>query len=67
MPDMAQDVAHHNTKVLNGDRQADQQPGCNCQGGPGTCPVQGKCLTRCVVYEAAVEQIPTGKTETYTG
>ena len=67
MPNMAQAVAGHNTKVLNGDRQPDQQPGCNCQGGPGTCPVQGKCLTRCVVYEAAVEQIPSGKTETYTG
>ena len=67
MPNMAQAVAGHNVKVLKEERQADQQPGCNCQGGPATCPVQGKCQTSCVVYEATVKQIPSGKTETYTG
>ena len=43
------------------------EPKCNCQGGPQNGPVGGKCLTECVVYEAAVTQVPSGKVETYTG
>ena len=57
---MAQAVARHNAKILQGDqRQAVQPPGCNCQAGPAACPVQGKCQTAGV--------IGTGKVETYTG
>ena len=31
------------------------------------CAVQGHCLTSGVVYEARVKELPSGKTETYTG
>ena len=47
--------------------QQAQQPGCNCQGGTDTCPVQGKCQTDSVVYRATVTEVNSGQVETYTG
>ena len=41
--------------------------GCNCRVGPHTCPVGGKCLTHCVVYEETSIKTQSGKKETYTG
>ena len=67
MPNMAQAVSGHNRKLLREESTAAEQPGCNCRGGPQNCPVGGKCLTKCVVYEAKVTEIPSGKYETYTG
>ena len=68
MPNMAKAVAQHNVKTLKDDTQRIvQQPGCNCQGGPGQCPVQGKCLTDSVVYRATVTETGSGNVETYTG
>ena len=67
MPNMSQAVSGHNAKLLREDRQAEETPGCNCRGGPDTCPVGGKCLTDCVVYEATVTETHSGKKETYTG
>ena len=64
---MAQAVSRHNSRILQGDQQQEQQPGCNCQGGPGTCPVQGKCQTDCVVYRTTVKEKVSECTETYTG
>ena len=65
---MAKAVAQHNAKVLRDDPQQNtQHPGCNCQGGPALCPVQGKCLTDCVVYRATVTETVSRKVETYTG
>ena len=61
MPNMAKAVAQHNVKTLKDDTQRIvQQPGCNCQGGPGQCSVQGKCLTDSVVYRATVTEIGSG-------
>ena len=56
-------------KVLQGNQQQQQlqQPGCNCRGGPGNCPVQGRCKTDCVIYRATVKETLSGSTETYTG
>ena len=68
MPKMAQAVSRHNVKVLQDNQQQQAQlPGCNCQGGPGNCPVQGRCKTDCVVYRATVTESMSGKSETYTG
>ena len=66
MPNMAQSVSRHNAKILQVDQQQ-QPPGCNCQGGPGTCPVEGKCQTDCVVYRNTVTEAGSGTAETYTG
>ena len=67
MPNMAQAVSSHNSKLLREDSGAGEQPGCNCRGGAQNCPVGGKCLAECVVYEATVTEDPSGKKETYTG
>ena len=68
MPNMAQAVSRHNVKILQDNQlQPAQLPGCNCQGGPGNCPVQGRCKTDCVVYRATVTETMSGKLETYTG
>ena len=69
MPNMAQAVSTHNAKVQSSNQQQQplQQPGCNCQAGPATCPVQGKCLTNSVVYRATVTETASGNRETYTG
>ena len=42
-------------------------PGCNCRGGPTSCPVGGECLSESVVYQATVTRTDNNKTETYTG
>ena len=66
MPDMAQAVARHNTKILQGDqKQPVQPPSCYCQGGLAGCPVQGKCKTVGVIYRATVTETGTGKVEIY--
>ena len=67
MPNMGHDVARHNVQILKGNTQSGTpQPGCNCRGGPASCPVQGRCQTESVVYRATVNETTTGKTETYT-
>ena len=64
---MAQAVSGHNSKLLREENQVEEQPGCNCRGGPQNCPVGGKCLTDNVIYEATVTETQTGSKETYTG
>ena len=65
MPNMATSIARHNSKVL-GSQQPSTRP-CTCDGGAGSCPVQGACKQDQVVYEACVREKISGKTETYTG
>ena len=68
MPNMAQALSRHNSKILNEDIQQPQQTlVCNCRGGQANCPVGGKCRTESVVYRATVKETVSGKTETYTG
>ena len=67
MPNMASAVAMHNKKLLQEDQQDADLPGCNCQVGPAVCPVQGRCLTKSVIYRATVTETASGQVETYTG
>ena len=65
---MVQAIGRQNIKDLKGDnQQPDQTAACNCRGGLGACPVQGKCRSDCVVYRATVTETISGKKETYTG
>ena len=66
MPNMAQTIAKHNTKVKRKD-QARVSPGCNCQGGQAKCPLGGVCLTEGVVYGATVTKTSDQSKQTYTG
>ena len=40
---------------------------CNCRKKKNNCPLDGKCLTECVVYKATVTETDTKKQETYIG
>ena len=66
MPNMGQVIAMHNTKIAKAQVQK-TPPGCNCQGGPTKCPVNGACQTEGVVYEATVVREDLNTKETYTG
>ena len=44
-------IASHNHKVLR--PQNSEQYGCNCRSQPN-CPLQSKCLTPKVIYQASV-------------
>ena len=70
MPNMAQMLAKHNSKVIAKSRPAPTTyEGCNCQDKPA-CPLPGKCQTPGVVYQATVTTADLGNnntTETYTG
>ena len=39
---------------------------CNCRQ-KNNCPLDGKCLTKCVVYKATVTETDTKKQETHIG
>ena len=65
MPNMGSIVSSHNSKVLKGDQQPQNQ-GCNCQNGPTTCPLTpAECQKDNVIYVASVTS-PDG-VEHYTG
>ena len=62
-PNMKNIVNSHNQKILKSSEKQDSEKTCNCTKSP--CPIQGKCLTDNVVYQAVV----TTETEeqTYIG
>ena len=64
---MKQAIGRHNSQVLK-DQQGDEthQPGCNCTGRCGPCPLQGGCLVDNVVYKATIVD-QDSKVNTYTG
>ena len=67
MPNMGQVINNHNTKISAQSQPEPTPPGCNCKNGPATCPVDGVCQTRGVVYQATVVREDNNITETYTG
>ena len=64
MRNMAAIISSHNSKVL---AQTPEQPPrlCNCRQ-PGNCPLNGQCLTECIVYKATVS-VPQKPTKHYYG
>ena len=67
MPNMGQAISRHNNRIAAENQPQPDPPGCNCRGGPNSCPVKGACQTQGVVYQATVVREDQGKTETYTG
>ena len=67
MPNMKMAISRHNQKVQKAvEEQVQAEPGCNCNGRCGPCPLQGGCLVESVVYKATVEQ-QDSTVNTYTG
>ena len=67
MPNMKRVIGKHNSKISSQKDAPAPPPGCNCQGGPHTCPLNGACLTDELVYKATVTRTDTNQVETYTG
>ena len=59
-------IAQHNKQVLNRLSSADTEtPPCICCN-KRDCPLEGKCLTKGVIYKASI-CTPNGKTKSYYG
>ena len=65
MPNMKKAITRHNIQVLKSEEEP-IQPGCNCSGVMGPCPLDGQCLVSGVVYRATVED-NNNNSSTYTG
>ena len=66
MPNMAQQLSQHNSKVRRGD-QVEKSGGCNGHRRGRQCPLPGNCMAKGVVYGAEITNTTTGEKETYTG
>ena len=51
MPNMGKIITGHNKKVLS--EETTENRNCNCRN-PDECPLEERCLTKEVFYEAAV-------------
>ena len=69
MPNMATIIKRHNNKVLRDGKQASEAPAdavrCNCRE-KDSCPLDGACQTRSIVYKANVKTDDDVQKE-YTG
>ena len=73
-PNMKQVLAKHNKKVLAASKpKEEEERTCDCPKAikkAGTCPLQGHCLGKNIIYQATVVEIkPNGErvVETYVG
>ena len=64
---LAETEKRQNAKVAKESAAPSDPPGCNCRGGPPTCPLNGACQTKEVVYKATVTRLDNNQVETYTG
>ena len=55
---IAQTIAQHNQKIINKNRQINEEPEekCNCRRG-APCPLNGNCMAKELVYKATVNLI----------
>ena len=63
---MKQKIAAHNVRVQKTEEDQQLNPGCNCTGAMGPCPLDGNCLINSVIYRAEVKD-KDDNIQTYTG
>ena len=67
MPNVSQIIANHNKSVIKKNRPEEtSDKTCNCRRDK-VCPLDGKCLTSSIIYQATVVRQDNGKDETYIG
>jgi len=67
MPNMGQIISTHNKHVLNKTKpKPTVTQTCSCRA-KNQCPLDNKCLTSCVIYQATVTRQDIKKDETYIG
>ena len=66
MPNIQSIISSHNKTILRkeANRSAETEKACNCRAN-NSCPLQGECLTKAVVYQASVENEATNESQTY--
>lgn len=66
MPNMKNVISNQNKSII---KKSEPEPSaestCNCRNT--TCPLEGKCLTPGVIYQATVTRADNHKSETYIG
>ena len=55
LTNMKQKIAAHNARVQKTEEDQQINPGCNCTGAMGPCPLDGICLVDSVIYRAEVK------------
>ena len=65
MPNLQNNIKTHNKKILQQQEINTTESMCNCRK-KDSCPLKGKCLSKCVVYKATVKE-NDNTTETYIG
>ena len=69
MPNLKSVIDMHNKSTLAKEQNESSTPkssNCNCRK-KDDCPLEGKCLTESVIYQATVIRSDTTKQETYVG
>ena len=64
MPNMKQIIQKHNRSQLQQRENNSNSRMCNCRN-PDSCPLNGECLKKCIIYQATVST--NQKVETYVG
>ena len=65
MPNFHKTIKAHNNKILNHGNN-DNSRDCNCHRNR-VCPLEGKCLSKNIVYQATVVRTDNNHKETYIG
>ena len=63
-PNISKIISGHNSKILKDSDESEQK--CNCRN-KAACPLENKCQTRNLIYQATVHQTLENKSETYIG
>ena len=66
MPNMNQIISKHNKSITKSKPNNPVQKDCNCRRGT-TCPLNGKCQQKGVIYQATVTRNDDNKKDTYIG
>ena len=66
MPNVSSIVNSHNQKILTASKEENQTRKCNCKVKE-KCPLQGECLSQCLVYRAQVTNDKDDNNSNYIG
>ena len=70
LPNVKQTISNNNHRLLQLHRMKESTQDsklCNCREKKSSCPHDGNCLTKCVVYKATVTETTSNSEETYIG
>ena len=70
LPNVKQKISNKNRRLLQMHRMKESTQDsklCNCRQKKNSCALDGKCLTKCVVYKATLTETISNNQETYIG